>query len=81
MYENKVKWCPICNQGWVEIVKDISTETLFCCCSECESEWNTPFNIEKKTCNLENKFGFIEDPDYDEIEKLGWDKYILGHNN
>ncbi len=21
MYENKVKWCPICNQGWVEIVK------------------------------------------------------------
>lgn len=48
MYENKVKWCPICNQGWVEIVKDISTETLFCCCSECESEWNTPFNIEKK---------------------------------
>ena len=77
MYENKVKWCPICNQGWVEIVKDISTETLFCCCAECESEWNTPFNIEKSTCNLENKFGFIEDPTYDEIEKMGWDKYIL----
>ena len=57
MYENKVKWCPICNRGWVEIVKDISTSTLFCCCTECESEWSTPFDIEKSTCNLEDNFG------------------------
>lgn len=77
MYENKVKWCPICNQGWVEIVKDTCTATLFCCCSECETEWNNPFDIEEKTCNLENKFGMIEDPDYSEIEEIGWDKYIL----
>ena len=36
-----------------------------------------PFNIEKSTCNLELKFGLTKDPDYDEIKKKGWDKYIL----
>ena len=77
MYENKVKWCPICNQGWVEIVKDIESEKLFCCCTECETEWKTPYNIDKKTCNSKNEFGLIEDPDFEEIEAIGWDKYIL----
>ncbi len=77
MYEYKVKWCPICNQGWVEIVKDIETASLFCCCSECETEWNEPSNIDKKTCNSTNKFGLIENPDFSEVKGYGWDKYIL----
>ncbi len=55
--------------------KKISSATLFCCCSECESEWNTPFNIAKTTCK-EPGFGMIVDPDCDEIKKIGWDKYI-----
>ena len=47
--DNKVKWCPICNQGWVEIVKEIETNKLFCYCWECESEWDDPARIEKNT--------------------------------
>lgn len=28
-YRHKVKWCPICSQGWVEIVKDMETVHCF----------------------------------------------------
>ncbi|UPM54803.1 hypothetical protein [Gottfriedia acidiceleris] len=44
-YKNKVAWCPICDQGWVEIVKDVVTNDLFVYCNECESEWNQPSEV------------------------------------
>jgi len=77
MYEFKVKWCPICNQGWVEIVKDKYSGRLFCCCSECENEWDDIRNISKKTCNADYKYGKIEVPSYEEIKEIKWEKYIL----
>ncbi len=77
MYKYKVKWCPICNQGWVEIVKDIESGELFCCCSECENEWDEPAIISKESCNGENKYGQICDPDESEISLKGWLKYII----
>lgn len=48
--ENKVKWCPVCEQGWVKIVKEINTDKLYLCCSECEAEWSDPDKIEENTC-------------------------------
>jgi len=45
-YKYKVKWCPVCNQGWVEIVKDDLTGEPLLCCDECEAVWNTPEKIE-----------------------------------
>ena len=77
MYEFKVKWCPICNQGWVEIVKDTVSGQLFCCCSECENEWDDVKNISNKSCNAEYKYGDITDPDYEEIKEKKWDIYII----
>lgn len=38
----KIAWCPICDQGWVEIVKDSKTSQLYAYCTECETEWNDP---------------------------------------
>ncbi|WDU78851.1 hypothetical protein [Lysinibacillus sp. G01H] len=40
MYEFKVGWCPFCDQGWVEIVKNQMTEELLLCCNECDTNWN-----------------------------------------
>jgi hypothetical protein len=42
MYPKKyhISWCPICNQGWVNIVKDYTTKEFYFYCEECESEWN-----------------------------------------
>lgn len=76
-YDNKVAWCPICNQGWVEIVKEIDTGIFFCCCNECESEWDDPENIKKETVNWPEKYGKICDTTAEEIEQLGLDKYII----
>lgn len=77
MYEYKVKWCPICDQGWVEILKDLSSGKLVCGCSECESGWDSPNNISSKDStrcvyNLE-----CCTPTEEEIEKKGWSKYVL----
>lgn len=73
MYENKIKWCPICNQGWIEIVKEV----LFCWCSECESEWDDPENISKESCNNDWIYGQICEADENEISSKGWTKYII----
>ena len=77
MYKNKIKWCPICDQGWIEIVKDIQSGELFCCCSECESEWNDPENITKDSCNKTDMYGQVCDPEESEIALKGWQKYII----
>ncbi len=76
-YEYKVAWCTICNQGWVEIVKDRTTKKLFVCCSECESEWDSPDNVKSKDLATQDTFGQIDRPNYDEIVQRGWEKYIL----
>lgn len=76
-YDYKVKWCPICNQGWVEIVKDVRTGQLFCCCSECESEWDDASNIVPEETNSPEKYEQICDPNEEEISKKGWDRYII----
>ena len=36
----KIAWCPLCEQGWVVIVKDKQTSQLYAYCTECETEWN-----------------------------------------
>ena len=77
MYDYKVKWCPICNQGWVEIVKDSYSGELFCCCSECENEWDDVDTINRNSCNYPYKHGAIEDPDIAEIIEKKWDKYLI----
>ena len=38
----KIAWCPLCEQGWVVIVKDKHTSQLYAYCTECETEWNDP---------------------------------------
>lgn len=73
-YQYKVIWCPICDQGWVEIMKDIGNKKLVLSCSECE--WENPEDIvvsyeEEEGC--EN----IGSPTDEEIKRFGWEKYII----
>ena len=77
LYTNKVAWCYICNQGWIEIVKDLKTGKLFCCCSECENEWDNPECINEKNANTTKKYGRTSDVSDEEIDSIGWRKYIL----
>lgn len=73
----RIKWCPFCDQGWVIIVREISTQKLYCCCDECETEWNNPQNCLENIHYSVNQFGRYEKPTYEEISKLKWDKFIL----
>ena len=72
----KVSWCPVCNQGWVEIVKEENTGMLFLCCDECEAEWTNPDEIGIPYKGSRFKFGKIIEPSYDEIVDKGWKNCI-----
>ncbi|MGT2711762.1 hypothetical protein [Streptococcus oriscaviae] len=72
----KTKWCPICDQGWVEIVSVISTGELVLCCSECESEWRDPTNIMNNTVETYNNEP-IQAADWKDIVEKDWDKYVI----
>lgn len=76
MNYNRIKLCPFCDQGWIIIVKEISTQKLYCCCDECETEWKNPKDcLENRNCSV-NSFGRYEKPAYLEIIRQKWDKFI-----
>lgn len=76
LYQYKVAWCPICDQGWVSIAKEKSSKKLFLFCDECDSEWDDASNI-LKDASTRDKYGLIEIPLWEEITEKGWDKYII----
>lgn len=80
-YKNKVAWCPICDQGWVEIYKDKNTKNLFVCCDECESRWEHPNDIgDVIATSIFDTEIEIEEPTDDDIRSIGWNRYILNDN-
>ncbi|NDI36495.1 hypothetical protein [Chengkuizengella sediminis] len=76
-YQFKVAWCPICSQGWVEIVKTIKSNRLHVMCSECESEWDKPDKINLKNVRTYSEKDQVSDPSIEEVQRVGWEKYIL----
>lgn len=75
-YAFKVAWCPVCDQGWVEVVKECGSKHLFLRCTECEMNWDN-FESFSSGMGMFHKYGLVEDPTVDEVKEIGWDKYIL----
>lgn len=76
-YKNKVAWCPICSQGWVQIVRDVETKELFVMCDECESEWNHPEDVKELEARSEINDNRVTTPTVEEIRMASWEKYII----
>ncbi|MFD1736658.1 hypothetical protein ACFSCX_08770 [Bacillus salitolerans] len=74
-YEFKVKWCFVCDQGWIEIVKGTRKENLFLQCSECFSQWEGIDELNKKIYKLDEEEAI--EPDSKEIIIKGWGRYII----
>ena len=68
----KCGWCPLCNQGWIIIVKDIQTSNLYLRCAECDTEWINPYKLVKENCLQFNTFGKYALPTEKEIADIGW---------
>lgn len=77
MYQYKISWCYVCNQGWIEIVKEKETNKIFFMCNECESEWDSINDLLNKKGNTQDKYGEITTPDEQDIFNNNLDKYIL----
>lgn len=76
-YKYKVAVCPFCKQGWVEIVKEVDTNTLYLCCNECEIEWDLPNDVLNTIKGTRFKYGKVTEPTFEEICTKGWKDYIL----
>jgi len=74
----KVAWCPFCNQGWVEIVKDSGNDDLVLICAECYTTWKEPGNITLDNSIRYEFLGMAETPSLNEIKKIGWENFLLG---
>ena len=68
--------CKICHQGVLEIVKDKNSGIIYVCCDDCEAEWSSPKDAILGLNGTREKYGKICYPEYDEIYKIGWVKYI-----
>jgi len=40
-----IGWCPFCNQGRVDVVKDIKHNELLLSCNECDTMWKNPIDF------------------------------------
>jgi hypothetical protein len=76
-YKNKIKWCPVCDQGWVQIFKEKSSEKLLILCDECFSEWEKPQLVNKDNFMYSVSNELIIDPTDEEIENKGWGNFLL----
>ncbi len=76
MNKYNVTWCPICNQGWVKIVKDEKSGLLYLCCDECEAEWTNPDEIGVWGKGSRCRYGKIIIPTPEDIQSKGWEKYL-----
>lgn len=72
----RVAWCPVCNQGWVEIVKEEKSGLLYLCCDECEAEWTNPEEIRVCGKGSRCRFGQVVAPALEDIKAKGWERYI-----
>ena len=76
-YKYRAAWCPVCQQGWIEFVKDIATGLIYLCCNECEVEWSNPEDIFDSNKGTRFKYGNSIEPTKEEILSKGWGRYII----
>lgn len=74
--EQPVGNCCVCSQGWIIIVKEISSQKYFVYCDECEIEWDNPEDFLTNQEGTRFKYGFIIEASEQEVVDIGWYKYI-----
>ncbi|MDN4617215.1 hypothetical protein QCD85_03865 [Paenibacillus sp. PsM32] len=74
--EQPVGKCCVCSQGWIIVVKEISSQKYFVYCDECEIEWDHPEDFLTNQKGTRFKYGFIIEASKQEVVDIGWYKYI-----
>lgn len=77
-----VGWCPVCDQGWIEIVLHVNEDRLKCECQECMWEWQHPLDIKEgsKKAALSDYWETndeVSDPTYEDIVRHQWEKFLV----
>ena len=72
-----IAWCPFCNQGWIEIVKDPGNGKLLLLCTECDTTWDKPGDIESDNPMDYGFIGTSEIPSINEVQEMDWYKLLI----
>lgn len=75
--------CSDCGQGLILIVKDKITNKLILICDDCESMWRSPelFYRNQGRISHDANVDLSKDVSIEEINSLGWQKYVKNINN
>lgn len=77
-----VGWCPFCNQGWIDIVKEADSNKLFLLCMECDTLWEKPEDIEIARPLVDYHFSGVSiELELKEIEVRGWTDFLITLDN
>ena len=68
--------CDIC-RGCAVITKNLSDGSFFIMCDDCMSEWSDPETWDRLPSNFDRID--IKNATLEEIQALGWEKYITGN--
>ena len=72
--------CPICHEyGRLEICKNEYNNQYLVICDECLAEWKNPEDALKNINGHREsiKKGRVLNATFDEIKKIGWDRFIV----
>lgn len=76
-YDFVVAWCPYCNQGYAQIRKDTINGQLLVLCTECDTVWLNPADIEIDNPVKDHLFeGLALRPSEYEVDAIGWTKFL-----
>lgn len=77
MHQNqRYNECPVCGQGELLVVQDLSTTKFLIMCDDCESTWEDPESSLDFTKCLDRTDSKVRDATQQEIKELGWLQYI-----
>ena len=74
--EYHIGWCPVCNQGWQEVLRDRSTHDLFIRCDECLVEWDLPVAAKDPHLGVFQKHGPSAYATREDLVAHSWDQYV-----
>jgi len=72
-----VAWCPFCNQGWVDIIKDALSDELLLMCNECDTLWGQPIDVKLSNPLIRETEIKVVEPSLVEITEMGWDRFLI----
>lgn len=70
--------CPLCNQGELIVVQDLTVKDYLIMCDDCFRTWSDPDSCNDTRNCLPDRDSRVRDATPEEIRELGWLRFLKG---